>query len=171
MVIGGGGGSQNAGFGRTVMGSGSQEQDESIGTHSDGGHGGVVEDWIDISGDTSIVITIGAGGAGGVSGYDAGSDGGDSSFGSYLTGKGGTAGKSYNATTGGEDGEVTASGAGAIRYTGAQITGAGQTVGLVSLVNNLKDGSVKYGVGGHSPSTAQGSANGNAGVVIVTIIG
>jgi hypothetical protein len=170
MVIGGGGGSQNAGFGRTADEQ-SQEQDESIGTHSDGGHGGVVEDWIDISGDTSIVITIGAGGDGGATGYAAGSDGGDSSFGSYLTGKGGGGGTTYNVTSGGKDGEVTASGAGAIRYTGAQITGAGQTVGLVSLVNNLKDGSLKYGVGGHSPATYQGSTNGNAGVVIVTIIG
>ena len=49
-----------------------------------GGGGEIVMDWVDVSGESSVSVTIGAGGAG-VTQSSYGNNGGDTSFGSLLT--------------------------------------------------------------------------------------
>ena len=52
-----------------------------------GGHGGYGVDWVDISGESTVAVTVGSGGGVGV-----GESGGQSSFGSYVVSAGGAEG-------------------------------------------------------------------------------
>ena len=66
-----------------------------------GGHGAICWDIIDVSGDTSVSITVGSGGAAGRARYNQtghviAGNGGSSSFGSYLTAGGGLAKNTNN---------------------------------------------------------------------------
>lgn len=77
-VIGGGGGGGRAG----VSGAGS----------GGGGGGGLAQELVDLSGVTSVTVTVGAGGAGATVDAGVGETGATSSFGTYLSATGGAGG-------------------------------------------------------------------------------
>ena len=133
-------------------------------THGHGGEGAKVSDFIDVSEDTTVAVTVGAAGTagngyGGHTSWVAGGDGGSSGFGSYIVAAGG--GGAYSSNAGNSI-------AGDISGANGTVTTATDTAVLVSLANT--DG---YGAGGtpedHS-SSAPGEAGG-AGLVVVTVIG
>ena len=161
-VIGGGGGS-------TVK--------EGLG---DGGDGGVGADFIDVSGETTVDITFGAGGTrgrgyGGATGWEAGGDGGSSSFGTFLvcSGGGGATNPSGNYDAGqvaGADGVPTTYSNTVHQPKPYQMIALNKIVGSGS-ENNAPTG---YGAGGTAVYQdhwlTYGEA-GNAGAVIIRIIG
>lgn len=67
-----------------------------------GGGGGFSEKWIDVSGVTSVSVTVGAGGA--IAAYSGGNNGGTSSFGSYCSASGGYGSNTQFGHTGGSGG-------------------------------------------------------------------
>lgn len=129
-----------------------------------GGHGAVVEDWIDVTNVTSVAVTVGAGGTAGKglpnqSGHVVAGNGGDSSFGSYITAKGGlgTNGQGIPIPAN-PNGGATASQPTAIQH---------ETSGLVNAT---------YSKGGEAPNQGGYSWQylgdpGRQGAVIVNVIG
>ena len=85
-AIGGGGGARSAAF---------------AGDTCQGGSGGEFTSMIMRAADvtSTVTVTVGAGGAGGPAGGNAGSAGGDSTFGAYVTGRGGIRGSGGAANT------------------------------------------------------------------------
>jgi len=86
-AIGGGGGGGGLASGANYRTSGS------------GSCGGQVVGFYDISDQTSVTVTIGAGGAGASAGLNAGGNGGSTTFGSYCTGGGGNGGGGAGSST------------------------------------------------------------------------
>lgn len=145
-----------------------------------GGGGGIGVDIIDLTGITSVSVTIGAAGAGAPSGASGpGSNGGNSSFGAYITANGGLAG---SVPSGGENGAVTGASfvdrqspasagsnwatAGASGSGGGQ-GGAGASINTVPKGRNAT-GPGGGGAGGGGTAGTRGGGDGFAGQVIIT---
>lgn len=139
-----------------------------------GGAGGLSQRLVDLSGITSVSVTVGAGGAGATTAGNAGGSGGTSSFGAYLSATGG-AGGGGNSTVGNAPGtggrgsggdHNTSLGAGSTNYGINGGTGGGPgpraTQGAVSGSDALDSGG---GGSGAYPGYAGGS--GSAGCVII----
>jgi hypothetical protein len=131
-----------------------------------GGAGGCAIEYIDVSAESSVSVTVGSGGAGGASSGATGSTGGTSSFGAFCSASGGGGGDGLqsggNSTTYGGDGGVG---------TGGDINAEGGVGGISALVENTAPLS---GVGGNSffgggarwsLQTSNGTSNGNAGTL------
>lgn len=114
MVIGGGGGGGGIASGANYRTSGS------------GSCGGQAVGFYDVSDQSSVTVTIGAGGAGAAAGLNGGSAGGSSTFGSYCTGGGGNGG--------GGAGSSTANYAGGGNATGGNIKNISGAPGLTGYV-------------------------------------
>lgn len=138
MAIGSGGGG-GGGNGNSAGGS--------------GGKGGVAVDWIDVSSVSTVTVTVGQPGGGGSTNSN-GAAGSDVTFGSYLTGGGGSGGASYS--NGGTSGQAAASG-----------SVAGSQGSALNMTGNLINST--YGVGGGSSSSA--GSTGVKGAVYVREIG
>lgn len=137
----------------------------STGAAGGGGGGGATgQKLVDLTGVTSVSVTIGAGGTAGVGGGATPGAGGTSSFGAFITAAGGSAGINSS-------GGSTFSGAGSGSTTGADVTIPGGA-GKYSLVNNGVNASAGvggdsfYGKGSGAPNVNGTSAlgvNGSAG--------
>lgn len=135
-VIGAGGG---GGFSASASGIGS----------GGGGGGGLSQRLVDLTGVTSVTVTVGAGGAGATVSGGTGSTGGTSSFGAYLSATGGLGG-------GGNNSNGNAPGSGGRGSGGEHNTSLGV-------------GSPNYGVfggagGGPGPRSTQSSVAGNSAI-------
>ncbi len=147
VIGGGGGGGANGG---TDGGGG-------------GGGGGYAEEWIDVSGVSTVAVTVGAGGAGGT-GTGAGATGDSSSFGAYCSATGGAGGAGGSAGTGGAGGVGT----GGDLNIGGQAGDGGSAVGAHGGSSALGGGGARQaGPTGGYGGGAGGSGGGAAGVVIV----
>lgn len=130
----------------TVLGGGGGGGDETAASGTgEGGDGGAVSDWIDVSSVTTVTVTVGTGGTGATGGVNNGTDGTSSSFGSYLTGAGGAGG------TQGAAGKAANGG-----VTGSQATAMSQNSMIVNST---------FCKGGDK------GVNGSSGAVIVRVIG
>lgn len=136
-VIGGGGGGGRAG----VSGAGS----------GGGGGGGLAQELVDLSGVTSVTVTVGAGGAGATVDAGVGETGATSSFGTYLSATGG-AGGFGNASSGYANGP----GSGGLGTGGDFNTSLG--------VGHPSYGPYGGSGGGPGSRATQGQVAGNAGV-------
>lgn len=125
-----------------------------------GGHGGVIQNYIDVSSVSSVTVTVGAAGSAGKSNanytdYVAAGAGGNSSFGGYLQGNGGSAADAYgwNNPT---DGAVSSN------------SGLSVEIPKANIPNDV------YGKAGDCNSCGGYSVWGNAGgagLVVVNVIG
>lgn len=138
-----------------------------------GGAGGSAIEYIDLTGVTSVSVTIGAGGSGGANGGATGTAGGTSSFGAYNSATGGSAGNSVNAGTSvggvgaggggglGSGGDINSRGAGGLPGVIAQVTTAGSTAsggfGGASILSGGVGGGAILGSGGSGGVTTTGS--------------
>lgn len=136
-VIGGGGGGGRAG----VSGAGS----------GGGGGGGLAQELVDLSGVTSVTVTVGAGGAGATVEAGVGETGATSSFGTYLSATGG-AGGFGNASSGYANGP----GSGGLGTGGDFNTSLG--------VGHPSYGPYGGSGGGPGSRSTQGQVPGNTGV-------
>tara|TARA_R100000406_G_scaffold33495_1_gene22035 strand:+ start:1470 stop:2567 length:1098 start_codon:yes stop_codon:yes gene_type:complete len=168
LVIGGGGGST---------------------AKTNGGHGGIISDWIDVSSVTgNISVTVGTGGSAGHSSgqgehnYAAGGTGGASSFGSYLTANGGGGGSRSGTNNTdphnpGDQGSVSTSRGAALDHT--HLTNnynPSDTSATDPDVYALAAGTNSYGAGAVAPGCTSNCHNtagnaGSSGAVIVRVIG
>jgi len=153
-----------------------------------GGFGGIISDYIDVSGtlggdgleDDEIAIVVGAAGTagqgvGGLTGGFNGGGGGDTTFGGpssayYLKGSGGTGGTSPGGDPGAA-GEGTSTSYTAITHTAPNWAAVGidEELGDFGLISTAF-----YGAGGDDPSGSGNSQPGNVGVagaVVIRIIG
>jgi hypothetical protein len=151
-----------------------------------GGGGGYAEKVIDVTGVSSVSVTIGAGGAS-VAYYAASNNGGTSSFGGYCSATGGFgSNRQFNHTGGlgglGSGGDINLMGGGGTGHTnlaangcgsmgGATYFGGGSTINRSTTSNKLGQGSP--GAGGPGGRTDDGGggvgiANGEHGIIIVT---
>lgn len=159
-VIGGGGGggfSPSAGIGS-----------------AGGGGGGMSQRLVDLSGVTSVAVTVGAGGAGATESGNQGGTGGTSSFGAYLSATGGVggAGNSGTANAGGTGGLGfggdfnTTLGPGFSNYGTQGGTGGGPGV-RASQAPVVGGTAVGPGGGGSGAYTGYAGGAGAAGQVII----
>ncbi|MNJ37516.1 hypothetical protein D3C77_323360 [compost metagenome] len=138
-VIGGGGGGGRSGTAN--IGSGG------------GGGGGLAQKLVDLTGMTSVAVTVGEGGAGATVAGGAGETGGTSSFGAFLSATGGTGGMGVGNSV------ANGPGPGGVGSGGDLNTGTG--VGHVSYGHWGGSGG---GAGARSPQANQpGSAGGTGG--------
>lgn len=138
-VIGGGGGGGRSGTAN--IGSGG------------GGGGGLAQKLVDLTGMTSVAVTVGEGGAGATVAGGAGETGGTSSFGAFLSATGGTGGMGVGNSV------ANGPGPGGVGSGGDFNTGTG--VGHVSYGHWGGSGG---GAGARSPQSNQpGSAGGTGG--------
>jgi hypothetical protein len=164
VIAGGAGGSRGASSGSPTVGSGA----------GGGGEGGSAEKVIDLTGVTSVSVTVGAGGNGSSTASTPGSNGGASSFGAYLSATGGLASSPF--TWGGIGGQGSSGdvnrkgGGGGNGYsitTGSVVIsqggfGGGGTVGVLSLPGANTAGS-QAGTPGAGGGGSTGAANGGGG--------
>lgn len=151
-----------------------------------GGAGGYAERVVDLTGVSSVAVTVGAGGAS-VAYYAAAAAGGTSSFGSYCSATGGAGANNNFSHSGGLGGLGTAPGGLAVAggigtghanssghwpggQGGASFFGSSGTVNRDTTSNKLYSGSP--GTGGPGARTNDGAggagiANGESGIVIV----
>lgn len=183
-VVGGGGGGGGGGA------SGGSSSAASAG----GGAGaGTSEGIIDLSGASTVAITVGDGGIGGSAGNNPGANGGTSSFGTFLSAAGGNGGQGMSSTSSnskvvggtggvGTGGDVNLSGSdgggGSVVSGGAALPtghgGASSLSGMTRQPNDTNPGrnALGYGGGGSGATVNptggnQAGGNGTPGVVIV----
>jgi hypothetical protein len=155
-VVGGGGG----GGGAT-----GQDSDCNVAAGGGGGGGCAIE-YIDVSAESSVSVTVGAGGAGGTSGSNNGSTGGTSSFGAYCSATGGAGGDALQA--GGND---TTYGGDSGVGSGGDINAEGGVGGNSDLITNNytisgNGGNSFFGGGARGVTrTTNGTTAGNAGTL------
>lgn len=125
-----------------------------------GGGGGIASGLVDLTGVSSVTVTVGAGGPGASANNTSGGIGGASSFGVHLT-----------ATGGGGGGSVGGAGAGGVGSGGSYNSSLGPGGVGIEFVNVGESGTRRItgqggGPGGASifASSASGSLPGNAGV-------
>ena len=162
-----------------VVGAGGEggEGDTNVGGGGGGG-GGYSKELLttsDLSGTTSVAITVGAGGD---SDVGAGEAGGTSSFGNFLSATGGSGGsisKEGGAGGSGSGGDlnVTGQGGGSGGDSGTQHTGTGGSSVLGGGARG-EDGAAgvvggNYGGGGSGGYSGSDAGNGANGVVIITV--
>lgn len=152
-------------------------------TASGGGAGAYAEKLIDLTGVTSVSVTIGAGGVAPSSGTNDGNDGGSTAFGSYMTTTGGkaglhTGGASLGGTATGGDINITGQGGaqgysifasastttGISGYGGASFFGSGGP-SVISAPTSSNPGiaAVAPGSGASGASASSGSVSSQAG--------
>lgn len=150
-VGGGGGGGSGTSNGSTGGGGGG------------GGGGGYSEILADLTGVSTVAVTIGAGGAGGTAGSNNAVSGGNTTFGSFLTAGGGVHGLPGN-TGGGTGGAGGSSSSGDLNLSGG--AGGNGTTSGTSATSGSGGGSSIYGAGGVFV-TAGGAtvSTGNAGSI------
>jgi len=155
-VVGGGGG----GGGAT-----GQDSDCNVAAGGGGGGGCAIE-YIDVSAESSVSVTVGAGGAGGTGGTNDGSTGGTSSFGAYCSATGGAGGDALQ--TGGND---TTYGGDSGVGSGGDINAEGGVGGNSDLITNNytisgSGGNSFFGGGARGVTrTTNGTTAGNAGTL------
>ena len=114
-----------------------------------GGGGGYAADFVDVSGTSSVSVTVGDGGAGATSGNTAGDDGGNTSFGSSVVANGGQGGpKATIDSLGGGGGGF--GGVGAITIDGEVGEGSFTSSTVPTIGKTSAGGDSYYGYGGKS---------------------
>ncbi|CAC9690950.1 Uncharacterised protein [Pseudomonas putida] len=152
-------------------GGGCSEAANNLGS-AGGGGGGLSQRLVDLTGVTSVSVTVGAGGAGATTPGTAGGSGGTSSFGAYLSATGG-AGGGGNSTNGNAPGSSgrgnggdynTALGVGGPNYgiNGGSGGGPGPRATQGSVPGNM---ALDSGGGGSGAYPGQSGGNGAAGSV------
>ena len=124
-----------------------------------GGDGAICEAWLDVSSDSTISVTVGAGGAGGpwvYVGALSGSAGGYSSFGSKIvcTGGGGGTVHGNGSITDGADGTITS-----------------HTTDSAKKLVEADFATFNYSKGGVGGNQSTAGVDGNDGIVIIRVIG
>jgi len=128
-------------------GSGATSGPDTVG--DPGGAGGYSEDVVDLTGVSTVTVTIGAAGSGGVNGGAAATAGGNTTFGSYMTGNGGAVGGSGGTASGG-----TLNITGYAPGVALRLAGAGTTTNVGR--NSAQGGSSYFGPGAQPASAAIG---------------
>ncbi|QJQ19532.1 phage tail protein [Pseudomonas sp. SK] len=139
-----------------------------------GGGGGISQRLVDLTGVTSVSVTVGAGGAGATAISTAGGSGGTSSFGAYLSATGGVGGGG-NSTVGNAPGNSgrgnggdynSALGVGAPNYgmNGGSGGGPGPRATQSAVAGNM---ALDSGGGGSGAYPGQPGGSGAAGCVII----
>lgn len=161
----------------TVVGGGGGGGKSSSSSKGAGGGGaGSSEELIDLTGETSVSITVGSGGSGATTSGSSGANGGTSSFGAFISATGGGGGTGSSGGEGGHGigGNVNPRGAsgsdaatvGGSGDGGSSIWGGNGRAGN-SYTSELIDGGAYGGGGGGVPSGATQSGKGADGIVIV----
>jgi len=145
-----------------------------------GGNGAYAMDWVDVSGDNTVSVTVGTSSSGPGNAYTSspnvgGATGGASSFGAYVIGGGGAGGSSVG-HDGAQSGPGSATGdagngslASVLDLTSLRPSGAYVIVQTTPTANSYGGGG--YGGKGYYGGNNQYSWNGHNGIVIVRVVG
>lgn len=134
-----------------------------------GGAGGLAQELIDLTGVTSVSVTVGAGGAGGIAAGAFAQSGGSSSFGAYCSAAGGDGGNSATATVG--NSQLGAGGFGGFGSGGGINGGGGSGQSGVISAFGVAGATAGTGKGGVSFYSGREGSLGGGGVGAATVSG